>query len=498
MSDTNRVRVAYVAEASFGVTPTISATVPMRTARITGESLSFNINNVISNELRADRNFSDLVQVGAQNGGDLNFELSYPDTRSFHGEFMAAALYSSWLETPEFANWATADSNVTDAGTVANTYAVAAGGTAVIAGHMVRATGFTNAANNQVFKVASSTATTIVGTALGLVAEAVPPLGSRLKVVGWQGATADLSLSTTAPLGGGVVKLVSATQDWTLVTGLRVGSVVKLSGFTDNSGANNYWARVIGIGGASNRELYLTDISGASAVAEVATSRTVTVWFGDVLRNGTTRTSFTIEKAFLDQSPINYAVYKGMVPGQMSINYQAGSIVTGSFSFIGTTHSVGASQLGAPVAATTYDVLNAVSNVGRISENGTTISAANFIQQLQVSFNNNLREQMAIGTLGLIGVGAGRFEATGTLKAYFDNTTYYSRYLAGTRTSLMVRQSDSAGRVTCMTHPVVEYTSGKIVADGPNNDVFCELGFTAVLDTITNCAVQFDRIEYSV
>lgn len=514
MTDSNRTQVAYVAETTLGTTPTISATTPMRLGRITGESLNFNIQTTRSNELRSDRQLPDVIITNAASAGDLQFEVSYPVTRSFLGDMLAASLYSSWAETPLFENWATADSNITDAGTVANTYAVPSGGTAVVAGHLVRASGFTNSANNQLFKVASSTATTIVGTSLSLTAETAPPVGARLKVVGFEGATADLALSTTAPLGGGVIKLVAtAGPGWNTITGLLVGSRIKISGFTATqggvAGGNNIWARVVGWGGTSNRELYLSECEPPTGgaipyvpTAESGTGKTVRVWFGDVLRNGTTRQGFTIEKGFLAQGTPNYALYKGLVPGQLSLNYEAGNIATGSISFMGMGHSISTTPQATTfpnlVPATTYDVLNCVSNIGRVFEGGSVIgSPNNLMRTLTMSLNNNLREQPALGTLGPAGIGTGYFDVTGTARAYFSDATYYNKYLNGTRTSLAMRiQENTANtRGLFMTLPVVEYTQAQIVAQGANQDVMVDLSYTAIIDTLTNCMLQFDRLE---
>src|SRR6185295_9915476 len=84
-----------------------------------------------------------------------------------------------------------------------------------------KAEGFTNAANNQLFRVASSSATTIVGTALSLTAETAPPGTAKLKVVGFQGAAADLVATSTG--------LTSTLLNFTTL-GLSVGRWIKIGG----------------------------------------------------------------------------------------------------------------------------------------------------------------------------------------------------------------------------------------------------------------------------
>lgn len=85
----NRTAIRFVKETDFKTTP---ATPALQSLRYTGESVAYNRKNITSNEIRADRMTADLITVGADVAGDLNFELSYA---SFD-ELIAAALCSSW------------------------------------------------------------------------------------------------------------------------------------------------------------------------------------------------------------------------------------------------------------------------------------------------------------------------------------------------------------------------------------------------------------------
>jgi hypothetical protein len=219
VSTTNRVRLTSVEETTPGVTPTSPR---MRLERITSESLTAAPRFVDSAELRSDRMQTDSIEtVLPSGGGATGFEFSYPEDNSPWSSNLKSAFYSAWVNTPTFDNDGTADSVVTDAGTSANTYAVVSGGASVVVGHLVRATGFTNAANNQIFRVASSTSTTIVGTALSLTAEAAPPAAAKLKVVGFQGAAGDIIAAASS--------LTSTVLDFTTL-GLHVGQTLKIGG----------------------------------------------------------------------------------------------------------------------------------------------------------------------------------------------------------------------------------------------------------------------------
>ena len=89
MSDANRIQLRYCEEDTWGTTP---ATRALQELRLTGESLSYNIANIVSTEIRDDRQVTDLIQTGAECGGGTNFELSY----GTYDDFMEGALWSDW------------------------------------------------------------------------------------------------------------------------------------------------------------------------------------------------------------------------------------------------------------------------------------------------------------------------------------------------------------------------------------------------------------------
>lgn len=89
MSDANRVRLSYVEESAWGTTP---ATPTLKALRYTNESLAANAEFSSSNEIRDDRQVSDVIRTNFGAGGDLGFELSY----GAFDDLLAALLFSSW------------------------------------------------------------------------------------------------------------------------------------------------------------------------------------------------------------------------------------------------------------------------------------------------------------------------------------------------------------------------------------------------------------------
>lgn len=88
MSDTNLMALRYVAESTWGTTPSAALT----TLRHTGESINHQNETVNSAEIIADRQLRDVIRTGTFSQGAVNFELSHRT----YDPFMEAALGSTF------------------------------------------------------------------------------------------------------------------------------------------------------------------------------------------------------------------------------------------------------------------------------------------------------------------------------------------------------------------------------------------------------------------
>lgn len=489
MGTANRVQLATVRETTLGTTPN---TPRMRGARMTGESLAFNQSFVDSNEIRSDRMLGDPIKTMASSQGSINIEVNYPVDNSPESDFLRSAFYNTWNNAPAFDNDGSADSVITDAGTVANTYAVTAGGASVKLGHLVRATGFTNAANNKAsgFRVASSSATTIVGTSLSLTAETVPPGTARLKVIGFQGASGDI----TAAAGG----LASTALDFTtlgIVPGmwLKVDSTTTANGFA--TAANNDWIRV---SGAVTATSIPCDNLPSGWGVDAGTSKTITVYFGDYIQNGTTQTSLTIERGFLDQVTPTYIVNTGMVVNTYDLTLTSKAVITGGIAFLGMGGSQSTVALDASIDTTqTGQSMAANANVGRVAEAGSTLTSPNWAHSLKFQINNNNRQLEAVDSTSPVGINSGECTVTGTIETYFGSNSLLAKFYAGTTTAINSRVTKNSQALIWQFPRVTYKANGNPQATGKNTDVMLSLDWTAAIDTVLlNKSVQLDRVEF--
>jgi hypothetical protein len=459
----------------------------MNLLRYVSDSLKYNIDYVVSEEITPYRQPQDVINVGYRASGAVNFEMS-ADT---FDDFIASVMCRPWTTLPMIVN-VTADTEVSGVTDSSDTFSVASGGASFKLGHLLRTTGFTNSANNGVFRVASSTANTVVvGGTPTLVDETAPPVGAKLQVVGFQGASGDITATATG--------LGSTALDFTTL-GLAVGQWVKIGGSATAdkfaTAALNGWARITAIAANAltldNRPTGWTTDSGAS--------KTIKVWCGDYLRVGTSsnlvQKSFSIEKGFLGQTVPNYIVYAGMVVGQMALTFRPGAVLRGSVEFMGKSASISTTALDAsPTAATASDVLNSVSDVGVIAEGGARVASPNFVQEFSINIVNSLIARTGIGNSGLVGIGHGREQVTGKLTTYFGDATQYSKFINDTASSIACQVgTDNAGYV--VTVPSLKFSDSDVSVSGTDTDVIADNSWSAIYDTTTATSLQFDRLAY--
>lgn len=486
LQSTNRVKLSKVRETTFGITPTSPA---FKTQRQTSSSLALNPQTVVSSEIRSDRQVTDLVLVGMQAGGDVGHEISFKSV----DDDLEEALQGTWSLKPVRDNAGTADSIITAVTASSDTYTTTDTGADFIAGMLVWAEGFTNVANNSLFKAqAGSSGTAVVAPASpGLTDETAPPGTAVLRAVGFEGASGDIV--------AGASGLTSTALNFTTI-GLSVGEWVRVGGSTTGSkfatAASNGWCRISAIAATA-----LTfDVVPSGWTTDSGTGKTIQVYFGDFLTNGSTKRSNTFERQYLDHSPANYEYLTGMTLDQFSITASAQAIATCTAQYVGAGGSVTAARVSGAtdIAAPTKAVLNTSSNVGRIAFNGAEIIGPNYVTSAAFTINNNLRRQNAVGSLAAVGVGNGEFSVTGTLETYFGDASVLDKVMNNTLTSFDMRigRSDGNREKLAFDFPSIKLSSGSPTVSGKNADVMLSAGFTAFMDSDLGYTMSIGRFWY--
>lgn len=305
-----------------------------------------------------------------------------------------------------------------------------------LVGSLIKGFNFANSANNAMNVVTAVTADTSVEAADNqLVEETSPPSTARIQVVGFQGDTGDIDVN----VAGDLPALTSTTLDFTTL-GLVVGQWIYIGG--DSAGlaftnaANNGFKRIRSITANS----LILDKSAMTMVTETSTTETIQIFFGDVLRNesGTNiaRKSFHIERTLGipdDASPsqVQSEFIRGAVPNEFTLNVPTAELLNVDFDFtaIDSLQKTGAegplqSNVISPEKADVYNTSSDFSRIKMASVLATDEAPAPlfaFITEADITINNNLTANKAVGTLGAFEITAGTFTVSGSITAYFAN-----------------------------------------------------------------------------
>lgn len=489
LQSTNRVGLAKVRETAFGVIPANPA---FKQIRQTSSGLNANPKTVITAEIRPDRQVTDLILVGEDAGGTVGGELAF----GVADDDLEEALQGIWANNPTIA---VATPGIEISAVSTTTLTVATGGLAFIQGMLTLLSGFPTPANNKLAAPVSSTATSIVYPAATFTSEmATIPTGATVRTVGFQGASGDLAAVTAG--GNGIT---STALDFTTLN-LSVGKWIKV-GDGDNTGcaftgsaANNGFCRIASI---TARKISL-DLVPPGWAADTGTGITLRIFSGDFLTNDSVKRSNTIERQYLDHSPVTYEYMRGMTLNTLQIDAKAQSIATYTKNYLGRdaylpspmARVTGATDIPAP----TYSVLNTSSNVGRIGFDGSTIKGPNFVMGATISVNNNIRSQPSVGSIGATGTGNGEFGVTGTLDTYFGDPSIYQKIINNTLTSFDIRfgRNDGNREAILFDMPSIKLGSGSPAVSGKNSDVMINASFTAIKDVIKLYTISVGRFWY--
>jgi hypothetical protein len=492
----NRRQYASVIETTLGVTP---ASPRMRLRPATQDTLSYAPAFTNSNELRSDRMTSDPVIVGLDSGGAISWELHYIVPDSPADVEVRSAMNNNFVNTPVRDNDGTADSVITDIGTVANTVTVIAptgagnnSGTFAV-GHLVRTTGFALAGNNKVAVVTTGGSTSFVATGAAYSAEAVPPATARAKVVGFAGGANDLATTVTG--------MTSTTLDFTTL-GLAVGQWIKIGATaTANRFATAAVNKAVRVTAIAAHTLSLDNLP-TGWVADAGTGKSIYVWFGDGIVNGTTQISQTFERGDLGMAAPAYIAQPGMVVQQFAMTLRPKQIITGQTVFMGmgggTISTTPLDAVPDPIPSQAiYPQFAGSAHVGRVAEFGVQLSTPNWCTGIDLTIANNLQAVETLDAVGPQDLPAGQSAITGTLMTLFGDLTIASRFQNGTVTSLNFAVQRGVQMMILTLPRVVLNGGGNPNAGGLNQLMPVNFNFTATKDeALTGVEIRWDRLEY--
>lgn len=299
--------------------------------------------------------------------------------------------------------------------------------------------------------------------------------------------------------------LVNATSDLGVVT---VSNLRHTGGTLTEAVADANVDVVNFAGGVANVSGVYTVLSVTDALIAVtpapgiATAGAAVTIKASLLRNPSNfaqiaQRKFSIETGFNDIG--QFQIQDGMVPGTFSLEIATGAIITGTIGFEGRSTALRQTTLLGNTASYTVleaaagEVVNATTDVGNITKDGTDFLAC--IQSLSLSGEANLRQQACVGSKFSQGIGAGRFNLTGSLSVFFEDENLFNDFLEHETVALSFSITDPEGYAYYWTIPAAKFTQDEIAPGGIDQDVIEGIEFTAFRDPTTQCMLQVDRFS---
>jgi len=217
----------------------------------------------------------------------------------------------------------------------------------------------------------------------------------------------------------------------------------------------------------------------------------VNLW--DIVEQGTTYRSFSVEKEYSDLT--KFVGFKGMRVGTFNFSLAFGSIITGDVGLAGsdgvtaTTSLVGA---GSTAPATTTPLMTASSDVGSVKIDG--VEATVCLTGLDLSIDNNLRAINCIGRDTPKDQKIGTCNISGTATMYLDADAFalYQSALANSEASLEYTVTDGTNSFTIFL-PRIKLSGDTPQAGGLDQDVPFNMTFMALIDDVEGTPIRITR-----
>ena len=480
MSEANRADLSFIREVSAGSTPSsgVYKIIPYTAA----PDFSFNPNTVISNTIRSDRMIDDLKLVGIEAGGSVEFEFAYGQ----FDDLLAGAFYNSWNEHD------TADAEVKTIKANALEFNSAGDIPADFKPSALLLFEDSGSQDRKVFTAGSATGADVAVQGLKAASK-----GDNFKVslVG-----VDIDDTEIAHDEGAKTITVDNSNNKALFNDLNIelGDYIKISGGSVSAIQGYY--RIVSAEDGTGDEYVLTydQFIPDTYVSQTVASGRVYIYVSKSIKNGSLKQSYSILQRFQSQAAPNQAVFSGCVVNAFSLAFDTQAIITGSLGFLGLNSQFLSQNVEDERVkqAQAEGLLTSSDNVGKIFVGGSEVSDPNYIQSASFDLSNSARRQNAVGSVGSVGIAAGRSLITGSLSTYFGNSDLAKQVIANTESSLIMSFNDKGNRALVLDIPKIKFSAGSAGIEAVDTDIILPLEYQALRDTNFNyqaklCAFPF-------
>jgi len=213
----------------------------------------------------------------------------------------------------------------------------------------------------------------------------------------------------------------------------------------------------------------------------------------NVAENGSFYQPFFIERGHTDIG--QYFRFLGMACDKMTLNFADQAAVTGSFQFVGLESSI---QQAVFLNATYTEpndspIFSTVYHIPEIAIDGTPLTSC-LVKDMTMEINNNVTPKTGIGVLGACETLAHTFSVTGKITFYFEDESFYAKFLAGTAFSLGVSLLDENGDGYDILLPRCKIQAETVPVTGSDADIMENVTYIALYDPTEECMIRVTKV----
>lgn len=218
-------------------------------------------------------------------------------------------------------------------------------------------------------------------------------------------------------------------------------------------------------------------------------------WTTNVLKIGTTLKSFTIEDGMEDIN--QFRIFTGCAVSSMAISVRPNAMVDTTFTFVGkdmTTATV--SPDPSKTAAFTLAPFDSCSGSIKVGNAGVAPTAIATITGIDLQVDNGLAPTFVVGDCTTPQLEVGMANVTGTITAYFEDISLYTRFLNETETAVEFTLSNPTGNAYTFLIPRAKFNTAEAPVSGPTSRIIT-IQFAAIYDATEATLLKITRPTFT-
>lgn len=204
------------------------------------------------------------------------------------------------------------------------------------------------------------------------------------------------------------------------------------------------------------------------------------------LSNGVTQPSFSIERESGDTD--EFFLYRGQTLSSMNLNIATAAKTTVEFAFMGRD-AARAQDTALPqpvIPSMPFQIMSGVSGTScALWVDGAPLTGT-FVNSIALSYDNALRMQNAICSLGAVGIGSGTIAVTLDLEVYFaSGAKFYDEFLLNKNVEISFTAFDTEGNGYIFTLPQANVSTYTANGTAKDQDLLAQISMTGLMNLST-------------